>query len=77
MQSCSSMRSEQTETRAKLYWVASADRRGWNHLKQGGRFARALAACGWWSGDLSMPGMDGFEFLAASAKKSSAGGAFR
>jgi chemotaxis family two-component system response regulator Rcp1 len=53
---------EQAETRVKLYWVATAAE-GLEYLKQEGRFAGAgrvrLVVS-----DLSMPGMDGFEFLA-------------
>jgi CheY-like chemotaxis protein len=52
---------EQAETRVKLYWVATAIE-GLEYLKQEGRFAGAgrvrLVVS-----DLSMPGMDGFEFL--------------
>ena len=54
---------KQAETRVKLYWVATAEE-GLEYLKQEGRFAGAgrvrLVVS-----DLSMPGMDGFEFLAA------------
>jgi CheY-like chemotaxis protein len=56
----------QTESRAKLYWVASAQE-GLEFLKQEGRFAGAgrvrLVVS-----DLSMPGLDGFEFLAQARK---------
>jgi CheY-like chemotaxis protein len=56
----------QTETRAKLYWVATAEE-GLEYLKQEGRFADAgrvrLVVS-----DLSMPGLDGFEFLAQARK---------
>lgn len=52
---------KQAETRVKLYWVASAEE-GLEYLKQEGRFASAgrvrLVVS-----DLSMPGMDGFQFL--------------
>jgi CheY-like chemotaxis protein len=57
---------EQAETRVKLYWVATAEE-GLEYLKQEGRFAGAgrvrLVVS-----DLSMPGMDGFEFLAQVRK---------
>ena len=57
---------EQAGTRAKLYWVATAEE-GLAYLKQEGRFAGAgrvrLVVS-----DLSMPGMDGFEFLAQVRK---------
>ncbi len=57
---------EQAETRVKLYWVATAAE-GLEYLKQEGRFAGAgrvrLVVS-----DLSMPGMDGFEFLAQVRK---------
>jgi CheY-like chemotaxis protein len=57
---------EQTKTRAKLYWVATAEE-GLEYLKHEGRFAGAgrvrLVVS-----DLSMPGMDGFEFLAETRK---------
>lgn len=52
----------QIETRAKLYWVATAEE-GLEYLKREGRFATAgrvrLVVS-----DLSMPGIDGFELLA-------------
>jgi CheY-like chemotaxis protein len=57
---------EQTETRAKLYWVASAEE-GLEYLRQEGRFAGAGRAKLVVS-DLSMPGMDGFEFLIHARK---------
>jgi CheY-like chemotaxis protein len=57
---------EQAGTRVKLYWVATAEE-GLAYLKQEGRFAGAgrvrLVVS-----DLSMPGMDGFEFLAQVRK---------
>jgi CheY-like chemotaxis protein len=52
---------EQTGTRAKLFWVATAEE-GLEYLKQEGRFATASGVRLVVS-DLSMPGMDGFEFL--------------
>ena len=57
---------EQAETRAKLYWVASAEE-GLEYLEQVGRFAGA-ARVRLVVSDLSMPGMDGFEFLAETRK---------
>jgi chemotaxis family two-component system response regulator Rcp1 len=56
----------QTETRAKLYWVATAEE-GLEYLKQEGRFASA-GGVRLVVSDLSMPGMDGFEFLAEARK---------
>ncbi len=57
---------QQIETRAKLYWVATAEE-GLEFLKQEGRFADAgrvrLVVS-----DLSMPGIDGFELLAQARK---------
>jgi CheY-like chemotaxis protein len=52
---------EQTASRAKLYWVASAEE-GLEFLKGEGRFqgvgpARLVVT------DLNMPGMDGFDFI--------------
>jgi len=57
---------EQAETRAKLYWVATAGE-GLEYLKQEGRFAGASRVRLVVS-DLSMPGLDGFEFLAQARK---------
>ncbi|MBV9771280.1 MAG: response regulator [Bryobacterales bacterium] len=57
---------EQAETRAKLYWVASAEE-GLDYLTQRGRFAQASRARLVVS-DLSMPGMDGFQFLTQARK---------
>ncbi len=57
---------ERTGTRAKLLWVASAQE-GLDYLKREGRFSDAgrvrLVVS-----DLSMPGMDGFEFLAQARR---------
>jgi len=57
---------EQAETRVRLYWVATAEE-GLEYLKREGRFAGAgrvrLVVS-----DLSMPGMDGFEFLSQVRK---------
>ncbi|HTC91189.1 MAG TPA: response regulator [Bryobacteraceae bacterium] len=57
---------QQAATRAKLYWVAAAEE-GLEYLKQEGRFQGAgrvrLVVS-----DLSMPGMDGFDFLAQVRK---------
>jgi CheY-like chemotaxis protein len=57
---------EHAETRVKLYWVATAEE-GLEYLRQEGRFAGAghvrLVVS-----DLSMPGMDGFEFLAQARR---------
>ncbi len=57
---------DQAETRAKLYWVATAGE-GLEYLKQEGRFAGAPRVRLVVS-DLSMPGMDGFEFLDAARR---------
>jgi two-component system, chemotaxis family, response regulator Rcp1 len=56
----------QTETRANLYWVATAEE-GLEYLRREGRFADAHRVRLVVS-DLSMPGMDGFEFLAETRK---------
>jgi CheY-like chemotaxis protein len=57
---------QQIETRAKLYWVSTAEE-GLEYLKREGRFASAgqvrLVVS-----DLSMPGIDGFELLAQVRK---------
>jgi CheY-like chemotaxis protein len=57
---------EQAGTRVKMYWVATAEE-GLDYLKQEGRFAGAgrvrLVVS-----DLSMPGMDGFQFLVQARK---------
>jgi CheY-like chemotaxis protein len=57
---------QQIETRAKLYWVATAEE-GLEYLKREGRFATAgrvrLVVS-----DLSMPGIDGFELLSEMRK---------
>jgi CheY-like chemotaxis protein len=57
---------EQAETRAKLYWVASAEE-GLEYLEQVGRFAGA-ARVRLVVSDLNMPGMDGFQFLAQARR---------
>ncbi len=57
---------EQAETRARLYWVASAEE-GLDYLLQRGRFSSASRARLVVS-DLSMPGMDGFQFLTQARK---------
>jgi CheY-like chemotaxis protein len=57
---------QQIETRAKLYWVSTAEE-GLEYLNRKGRFAGAgpvrLVVS-----DLSMPGIDGFELLAQVRK---------
>jgi CheY-like chemotaxis protein len=57
---------QQIETRAKLFWVATAEE-GLEYLKREGRFATAgrvrLVVS-----DLSMPGIDGFELLSEMRK---------
>ena len=57
---------QQAETRAKLYWVASGEE-GLDYLLQRGRFTAASRARLVVS-DLSMPGMDGFQFLTQARK---------
>lgn len=57
---------EQIETRAKLYWVATAEE-GLQYLKQEGRFA-AASRVQLVVSDLSLPGKDGFEFLAEARR---------
>jgi len=51
----------QAATRAKLYWVATAEE-GLDFLKQEGRFA-GVGRPKLVVSDLNMPGMDGFSFL--------------
>jgi two-component system, chemotaxis family, response regulator Rcp1 len=57
---------EQAATRARLYWVATAEE-GLEFLRRDGRFTGAdrpkLVVS-----DLNMPGMDGFQFLAEMRK---------
>ena len=57
---------EQAETRAKLFWVGSAEE-GLEYLKQEGRFA-GVGRVKLVVSDLSMPGMDGFQFLSQARK---------
>ena len=57
---------EQAATRARLYWVSTAEE-GLEFLKREGRFAgvdRPKLVVS----DLNMPGMDGFQFLAETRK---------
>jgi CheY-like chemotaxis protein len=53
-------------TRVKLYWVATAEE-GFEYLRGEGRFEGfgpvSLIVC-----DLSLPGMDGFQFLSQAKK---------
>jgi len=57
---------EQAETRAKLFWVASGEE-GLDYLLQRGRFA-SVTRVRLVVSDLSMPGMDGFQFLTQARK---------
>lgn len=53
-------------TRAKLYWVATAEE-GFEYLRREGRFT-GLGPVGFIVCDLSLPGMDGFHFLSQAKK---------
>jgi two-component system, chemotaxis family, response regulator Rcp1 len=57
---------EQAATRARLYWVGSAEE-GLEYLKQEGRFT-GVGRVKLVVSDLSMPGMDGFQFLIQARK---------
>jgi CheY-like chemotaxis protein len=60
---------QQIETRARLYWVATAEE-GLEFLTQEGRFA-GVGRVRLVVSDLSMPGMDGLEFLVQLRKNAS------